>query len=53
MRWRLAAGAEVARGPYQRRAEMMLPNAIDHHPRGERVLFARNRFGQLLSAAAA
>ena len=46
------AGAEVTRSGHQSSAEMMKPDAVDHHPRGERILFAGYLFRQFPSAAA-
>ncbi len=38
MRRRRAAHAEVAGRFHQTRSEVVMPDAIDHHPRGERIL---------------
>src|SRR5262245_31580135 len=43
---RLAQLAEVARRAHDAFAEMMLPDAIDHHPRGERILPRHQPLGQ-------
>src|SRR2546422_7462649 len=37
MRGTRAVGAEIARGVHQSVPEMVLPDAIDHHARGERI----------------
>src|SRR6185436_17086100 len=37
MTWFLAASAKITGGCHQPLTEMMLPNAIDHNTRGERV----------------
>ena len=52
MRGTFAQPTEVARGLDDAASEVVLPNAIDHHARRERILFARDGFGELETAAA-
>ena len=49
----LAERAEVARGAHEAGAEVMLPEAVHHHARGERVLRVRDGAGQFEPPAAA
>ena len=51
MRRRVARHAEVIDGGDQALAEQVLPDAVDHHARGERVLRAGQPLGQLEPAA--
>src|SRR5688572_25542535 len=46
MRWTLAILPEIARGPHNALAKVMLPNAIRHHARCQRVFRARDPSGQ-------
>ena len=48
---RLREHAEVVRRAHQPLAEMPLPDAVDDHPRGERVRARRDPAGQLAPAA--
>ncbi len=52
MRGRGAEPAEVVRRPYQPLAEMVLPDAVHHHPRGQRILRAGQPASQFQPAAA-
>ena len=47
-----AQDAEVAGGGDQPPAEVVLPDPVDHHARGQRVVGTRDRAGQLEPAAA-
>ena len=51
MRRHVAGDAEVVDRLHQPLAEQMLPDAIDHHPRGERILRAGQPLGQFQPAA--
>jgi len=51
MRRTVAADAEIARSAHQALAEMILPHAVHDHTRGERIVVARNRAGQVQPAA--
>ena len=52
MRGRGRADAEIARSGYQRAVEMVHPDAVDHHARGQRIILAGDGLGQLQAAAA-
>ena len=52
VRRRLAAPAEIAGRADEAVAEMMQPDAVDHHAGGERVVLAGDGAGQLQPAAA-
>src|SRR5262245_59463714 len=52
MRRRLAARAEVAGRADEALAEVVQPDTVDHHARGERVVLARDGAGELQSAGA-
>ena len=52
MRGGRAADAEVVFGGDEPLAKMMLPDAVDDHPRGERVVRPCQPVGQVLAAAA-
>jgi hypothetical protein len=49
---RFGAQAEVARGFHQSGAEMVLPHAIDHHPRGQRIGRTGDGAGEFEAAGA-
>ena len=51
MRGPFAELAEVARRAHDAVAEMMLPDAVHHHARGERIVRVGDRFGQFQPAA--
>src|ERR1041385_3646284 len=51
MCWPLAHLAEVAGSAHNAIAEMLLPDAVDHHARGKRVFGAGDGFGQFQPAA--
>src|SRR6056297_909884 len=53
MRGRFTTSPEIAGCADQTRSELMLPNAIDDDPGGQRVFWAGDRLGQFQSAAAA
>src|SRR6266853_3367521 len=44
--------AEIVDGSDKSLAEMMLPDAIHHHARGQRIIRAEQGFGQLETSAA-
>src|SRR5205807_10384099 len=52
MRRRLATQAEVARRPYYAGAEMMHPDPVYHHPRGQGIAAIADGLGKLQPAAA-
>src|SRR5256885_16405787 len=52
MTWGFGSQTEIARRPHQASAEVMLPNAIYHHARGQWVLGVRNGAGKFKAAIA-
>src|SRR5690242_5337086 len=50
MRGLVAAHAEIARRAHQSLAEVPLPNPIDNHARGQRIVTVRDCAGQLQPA---
>ena len=52
VRRQFADVAEIIDGADQARAEQVVPDAIDHDPRGQRIVGAGDRLGQLQPAAA-
>src|SRR5262245_6332782 len=52
MRWGRAHRAEIVGRADQTFAEVMLPDAVDQHASGERVVLARDGVGQLQPATA-
>ena len=52
MRRRLAEQAEVARRADEAEAEMVLPDAVDHDARGQRIVLVGDRVRQFQPAAA-
>src|SRR5882724_11363050 len=51
MRWSAGACAEIARGADQTRTKVVLPDAIDHHAREQRIVRAGQPFSQRLAAS--
>ena len=51
MRWRLSAKTKIAGRLHQPATEVMVPDAIDHYPGGERIFGIDNPIGQFATAA--
>ena len=52
VRWPVAGLAEIVDRPHQSLAEMMLPDAVHHDARGQRIIRTEQRLGQFQASAA-